>query len=114
MLHFFFWNAMTRRAGRNGLAAVGSLEMAEKANLFRYCDMFALDNLGVTTGATEPVAALHFADVNIMVENDVFFEYHLAVGKPLRMTSLLETDCVVHFRPRSRIIRIGNILQYIG
>jgi hypothetical protein len=76
--------------------------------------MFTLDDLGVTTGAAEAMTTLHLADVYVVVEKDVILEDHLRIGQPLRMTSVLETDFIVHFRSRSRIIGIGDVLQDIG
>jgi hypothetical protein len=76
--------------------------------------MFALHDPGVTAGAAQPMAPLHLTYVCVVIEKDVILEDHFPVGKPLRMTSLLETNCVVHFRSRSGVIGVGNILQYIG
>jgi len=114
MFHFLFGNAVAGCARREGLAPIGSLEVAEETNLFRYRDMFALDDLRVTTGATQSVAPLHSADMYVVIEENVVFEDHLAVCKSLRMTTLLKAHRVVHFGPRPGIIRVGHILQYIG
>jgi hypothetical protein len=114
MFHFLLWYAMAGRARRGGLASVGSLEVTEETDLFRHCDMLALNNLGMTARAAQPMAPLQFADMHVVIEKNVFLEDYFAIVKPLGMTALLQTDRIVYFRPWSRIISVSKILQDIG
>jgi hypothetical protein len=110
VFHFFFGDAVAGRAGRDSLAAVGALEMAQETNFFRYRDMLALNDLRVTTCATEPLTAQQFSDMHVVIEEDVFLEDDLAVNEPLGVAALLEAGRVLDFRARPRVICIRHVL----
>ncbi len=89
---------MAVRAFINFGEMLAFFEMANETRTFCDCDVFTLDDLGVTAGALELLSSSEIGKVDFVIENNLF-KFDLSFQKPFIMTTFLEAALVFNLCP---------------